>query len=100
MTHDEMKIEAELHCMNKITELLEEKIERFSLPAFVSFETCVNVLKKWFGYYMHDDDHIETNGWDVDFWMKLRCTGRSSINVSGSVFTGHIQLTLVDENED
>jgi hypothetical protein len=96
LLHDEVK----QHLTDRIWDVITGRLDKYELKT-ESFRMLMELLTK--NDWEHEetgDGIISTNGWDVDFYMKLKHIDHPTICVSGCVYTGSVSICLYIEDGD
>lgn len=75
-----------------------DKLVAGEIPVFdVSFMFSIKQMELWLedeGFYRGD---IDTNGWDIDYWVSYYCEDSSEyLQISGNWFDGSCKLRILD----
>lgn len=79
---------------NKIKELVKESIEALisgELKEIKDIDAPFSTVEKILSAKGYNREDVETNGWQVDFWVEFTKDGEPTISVSGGMWYGQIE---------
>lgn len=82
--------------MNVISELEHNNIDKYDFGKYVPYSMLREALEErsW-----KEEDDMDTNGWELDFWVTWNSPTGKSYTVSGSFVSGELKIRLEDETD-
>lgn len=85
-----------LYCgvMNVIANLENNQLTEFDFGKFIPYSLLEKALEErgW-----EEKDDMDTNGWELDFWVTWKSPTNKLYTVSGSFVLGGLKIRLEDE---
>ena len=87
-----------LYCgiMNVISELEHNNINEYDFGEYVPYSLLKEILEErsW-----KEEDDMDTNGWELDFWVKWKSPTGKLYTVIGCFVLGGLKIELEDETD-
>ena len=91
---DNAAIQMKAGIMNALHDINTGEIDEIELGKYISPTLLIECLKEAGWTNDKDYDPIETNGWEVDFWLHQVAPNGKLYIVSGSMFCGSRRLRV------
>ena len=83
--------------MNVIADLENNKLTEFNFGEFVPYPILRRILEE---RHWKEEDDMDTNGWEFDFWITWKSPMDKLYEVSGSFILGGLKIKQLKDETD